>query len=922
MRRPELNPERTPRKLLIEEGDDVATFEVLDDRIILGRDPSADVALDDHRISRHHAEVRRVGGRLILEDLGSSNGTEVNGLPIFAAHELEPGDVIQIGDHRVFVDRHDAAPPPRAEAPAPRAARPASAPAKARPATHDPAPPSEPVRSPRRRPRSLQQLGITAGALLVVGFVVFQIIKGLDTPAGGEKSDRQKSVPEQAEVETPAPKQPPTAKDLVEPGAGLSLRDRFDHACGEGRWLAAQHLLKRLGSPPELQAYFENGQQKAVLELKAQAKTLSSGMGPELAAQFLKDAIRKFPLDGKARRELTTCLLKLPVPGRPQRAVAQADPKPKETTDPRRPAKEGTTARPVAKKPTRRVPPTRARAMEVEVADKIRKAMDALGREKIAEAEALFAAAEKELLPTFHPRHARQVRRGQRAIAHRKDLVAALVATAGKDPSTVGRVPHLPGKSGALLGIDGEGVTVSNEGKPLKLKWRVLPNSTLRALVRKVRLPAAALVDAAAVLYRAEDSAAADKVLARALRRDAAVKPKIDQLLTDVRMLATVPKAGFALVDDRWLSPRQLARLNLNSKLKECCEKLQSEDAAERKAAFDTLMGVGDAARSRLHSALLLAKAEVMETMKSNGAWETLSQLGRMRTVLDQRRQHALELIFDKRKYPYPYRPPAASAEAAALYKENQPEVVRRVSAVRELWDDPRSSKIPQAFRTGVSRIRELNEWIRTAAYGELREDAAWLMNLPKDDTLFIRNVATSDRDRERLDKSVEVMALNESQPGKAERGEVVQTRITNEYRLLLGRWALRIYDPMVVASHGHCVDMERLGFFAHTSPVKGKRTPSDRLRAAGMRAMGAGENIARSGGPQGAHNGWIRSPGHHRNILGQAWRLMGPGHSGRLWCQVFSVSDGNVLERQRREEESSENEDDEGGDDTTPTRR
>jgi uncharacterized protein YkwD len=109
---------------------------------------------------------------------------------------------------------------------------------------------------------------------------------------------------------------------------------------------------------------------------------------------------------------------------------------------------------------------------------------------------------------------------------------------------------------------------------------------------------------------------------------------------------------------------------------------------------------------------------------------------------------------------------------------------------------------------------------------------------------------------------------------------------------MMMGRFAVRVHAPMVRASRGHCQDMTRLGFFAHDSPVEGKRTPSDRLAREGMTPSGAGENIAISGGPASAHAAWLTSPGHHRNILNPAWRLMGPGNDGRHWCQVFSVAD------------------------------
>ncbi len=58
--------------------------------MILGRDPSADVSIVDQGISRKHARVARVGEKVVIEDLGSSNGTFVND------QKLEPGKKLEL----------------------------------------------------------------------------------------------------------------------------------------------------------------------------------------------------------------------------------------------------------------------------------------------------------------------------------------------------------------------------------------------------------------------------------------------------------------------------------------------------------------------------------------------------------------------------------------------------------------------------------------------------------------------------------------------------------------------------------------------------------------------------------------------------------------------------------------------------------
>lgn len=64
---------------------------------VIGR--LGDIAVDDSRVSRKHAQVRLTDGALDLEDLGSTNGTKLNGQPLAAgvAQGLANGDVISLG---------------------------------------------------------------------------------------------------------------------------------------------------------------------------------------------------------------------------------------------------------------------------------------------------------------------------------------------------------------------------------------------------------------------------------------------------------------------------------------------------------------------------------------------------------------------------------------------------------------------------------------------------------------------------------------------------------------------------------------------------------------------------------------------------------------------------------------------------------
>ncbi|MFO0592326.1 MAG: sigma 54-interacting transcriptional regulator [Polyangiaceae bacterium] len=66
--------------------------------VVIGRDPEADIRVDDPAASRRHARLQISGGAVRLIDSGSRNGLSVNGARIDGACDLAPGDVVSLGD--------------------------------------------------------------------------------------------------------------------------------------------------------------------------------------------------------------------------------------------------------------------------------------------------------------------------------------------------------------------------------------------------------------------------------------------------------------------------------------------------------------------------------------------------------------------------------------------------------------------------------------------------------------------------------------------------------------------------------------------------------------------------------------------------------------------------------------------------------
>ena len=64
--------------------------------LTIGRDESCDIVLDDRQVSRLHARVSWQGDHYEVEDLGSKNGTHLNGKDVYSAMPLRDGDEVQI----------------------------------------------------------------------------------------------------------------------------------------------------------------------------------------------------------------------------------------------------------------------------------------------------------------------------------------------------------------------------------------------------------------------------------------------------------------------------------------------------------------------------------------------------------------------------------------------------------------------------------------------------------------------------------------------------------------------------------------------------------------------------------------------------------------------------------------------------------
>ncbi len=137
--------------------------------------------------------------------------------------------------------------------------------------------------------------------------------------------------------------------------------------------------------------------------------------------------------------------------------------------------------------------------------------------------------------------------------------------------------------------------------------------------------------------------------------------------------------------------------------------------------------------------------------------------------------------------------------------------------------------------------------------------------------------------------KGLRIMEKNRkiAQKAKIPEPERLGVADANTMRLLAGLNALVIDPKLCATGRDHSKDMETLGFFAHESPVKGKKTPF--IRANNFGTTASAENIYMgSTHPREANKAWFYSPGHHRNMFNPSHRRIGLGQHNRHWTQLF----------------------------------
>jgi uncharacterized protein YkwD len=434
-----------------------------------------------------------------------------------------------------------------------------------------------------------------------------------------------------------------------------------------------------------------------------------------------------------------------------------------------------------------------------------------------------------------------------------RDLLARVRLTARKDPQSLKPVT-IGGVRGKVVGGTEEVVLLSARGATVRKRWAEMAIEDLVELIDAMETTPQDLLALAVLRFDRGDRDGWIATLLTAMEHEE-LKETADAIYARKEGM-DLPEGGFVAYGGRILTP--------------------TEHRRERS--------------EELIAGLLQGFADQLGKLDAQPSLKAAAKMRKKRAELEAARKHAIELIYDEKRFFYPYN------HRLAEYEPVKREVLDRLAAVRKIWDDPARvvlRRTPEANRA-LERCREIAKELETQfSYGTRplhRALANRLIYLPEEPTaVTIRTFALDPGDAERLDYDRRVMAYNEALGGVAQPTEIDQVRITNEYRMMMGRPALKRNDKLVMAARKHSEEMSRLGYFGHFSPIPERRDPMKRVRLEGYKGMPVSENCHMgSGNPQGAHDGWIRSSGHHRNLLSATWTEMGTGRSGRLWTQNF----------------------------------
>ena len=441
---------------------------------------------------------------------------------------------------------------------------------------------------------------------------------------------------------------------------------------------------------------------------------------------------------------------------------------------------------------------------------------------------------------------------------------------------------------GRLVHIDEESLVFSlGPGATARWKWERISRPRLISVLDRMRFRGPACLAASELLLELGDREACLSELARGYDSEPRWRQAMVALVAEARRLPSVPEGGFELLDGGFYTREEERAFRLRKRIDKLAKAVVEAEIGGWDQASEELLSLGEAGKEALVKGLearserLRAALAEVPALRPRSLAATRAKLF---SDLQKGREEALALIRDKKRYPYPYGPDQAAVQA---------EVDRLVARVARIWRTP-SAEIIASSESLSSLVQDLRAIdARLEEIGAPKKDAAETFLAAVDAKIAMPSFAPDGRTRGILEHARQVAAYNASLTKETRPKELEVLRLTNAYRLMMGLRAVMGDDRLTLCARGHSQEMQDLGYFAHTSPTEGRRSPSERARLSGW-GSGVSENIARgSTEPARVLGQWLGSSGHHRNVLGARHTHLGVGMSDneRFWTQNFSTA-------------------------------
>jgi uncharacterized protein YkwD len=895
-----------PIQIRLVDGDKESLYQLQEHEsvLIVGRHADCDIVLGEQRASRKHFRISRTDdGGWLLTDLGSSNGTVVNG-EVVTERRLAIGDKIAVGKSLLIFGQPE---PARRVAPPPVAAR---------------EPGGREVRAARRelaKKSSLVPFVLAGAGIFVVGLIAI-VVMNMSTPTARDAG-------------------PAADEDAVVDEGAARERDR-QAAVDAFRKTAAKLETDPTGTLAELRKTVELSKNKAyIAELRRMLEEAEESLAT-LAQRELEEAVavsrdlrweNRFG-DALAALNATagkyTAAIYQPEKWRPvydaelrrlqSEAAAFFGSLVREADmlvdgDPELAAQMFRDA--IAKRFqgfASRLDECRQRLKIVEMVIEARRRGDAQAERDLIERMRNRRAEEADEQPEPEPVAPPVVEEGDGLdddmllMSIHAKFIDACNKENGQD--LLDRFIQYRGERRLIRGADvDKGLKVYMARTDLFIPWEnITPAMRMVAYQRIADRTAMDFYAMAVLAFRTGEEETARELLFALRARFPNETKRLDAFMAR-QLDRDVPEGGFIAYDPdrgrgRMITPEEQEAIVIAERVDELLEVLErnigstSERRLERvNTAVDELMGFGPLARRRAVDIIIERRDEELEKLQGMGVGDN-SMLAKLKVDLDAAREKALEAIFDEQNYPYPK--PANGPSGQELVDE-------LVDKVKEIWNDP-AAQVPVGDNI-VEATNVIDMLIEIGARidpdGRIAEDegkAAFREQLrARRNTMLNIQRYTTDPVEQKMYAEYEQIEkdnnLGESEASQAERDHV---SIVNAYRIMMGRPAVRINSKLTLAARGHSQYMKSSGQFAHNIPGHPDgESPQQRAAKQGYSA-GVGENIAMNGrghGPESSFTAWYNSSGHHRNMLTARWKVLGAGSAGTHWTQKFGpVTDGS----------------------------